>query len=152
MESGSRSAGESRKKENQPELLREAKRLLEPLAAGQAEAVTWDRDHGQWVRRSLSRTSEIAGWLDWTHLRQAWLVRTEKFAGQQRPAAGTLQGEGILALVRAHWGIENQGFRTLDMEWEEDYGRPWCSQGWAVDVVGYLRLLAYNVLQLAKGR
>ncbi|MBI3989589.1 MAG: hypothetical protein HY347_08225 [candidate division NC10 bacterium] len=23
---------------------------------------------------------------------------------------------------------------------------------WAVDVVGYLRLLAYNVLQLAKGR
>lgn len=63
-----------------------------------------------------------------------------------------LKGEGILALVRAHWGIENQGFRTLDMEWEEDYGRPWCSQGWAVDVLGYLRLLAYNVLQLAKGR
>lgn len=158
-------------KENQPELLREAKRVLEPVAAeGKAEAVTWDRDHGQWVRRSLYRTSEIAGWLNWTHLRQAWLVRTEKFAGEQRPAAGAqaqevedryfltnllwnrLKGEGILALVRAHWGIENQGFRTLDLEWEEDYGRPWCSQGWAVDVVGYLRLLAYNVLQLAKGR
>lgn len=60
-------------KENQPELLREAQRVLEPVAAaGQAEAVTWDRDHGQWVRRSLSRTSEIAGWLDWTHLRQGW--------------------------------------------------------------------------------
>lgn len=158
-------------KENQPELLREAKRVLEPLAAtGRAEAVSWDRDHGQWVRRSLYRTPEMAGWLEWTHLRQVWLVRTEKFCGEQRPPPGAkaevvedryfltnllwnrLKGEGILALVRAHWGIENQGFRTLDMDWEEDYGRPWCSQGLAVDVVGYLRLLAYNVLQLAKGR
>jgi hypothetical protein len=28
-----------------------------------------------------------------------------------------LDGEGILGVVRGHWGIENNGFRTLDMDW-----------------------------------
>lgn len=156
-------------KENQPELLREAQRLLLPLAAGQRpEAKVLDRDHGQWVRRSLWRTQACTGWLDWTHLRQVWLVRTEKFARQTTPRADSvpvavddhyyvtnllwrrLDGLGSLGVVRGHWGIENNGFRTLDMDWGEEHA--WCTKGAATDVLGWLRLWAYNLVGLLKGR
>jgi hypothetical protein len=50
-------------KENQPELWREAQRLLEPLTASQApEAKMLERYHGQWMRRSLWRAQACAGW------------------------------------------------------------------------------------------
>ncbi len=156
-------------KENQPELLREAQRLLLPLAARQRpEAQVLDRDHGQWVRRSLWRTQGCAGWLDWSHLRQAWFVRTEKFVRQTTPRADSvpvevadhyyltnlpwrrLEGVGILAVVRGHWGIEHNGFRTLDMAWEEEHA--WCTTGAATDVLGLLRLWAYNGVGLLTGR
>lgn len=156
-------------KANQPELRREAQRLLEPLAASQApEAHVLERDHGLWVRRSLWLTQECAGWLEWTHLRQVWLVRTEKFARQTTPRPDSvpvaiedhyyitnlpwkrLQGLGILGVVRSHWGIENNGFRTLDMDWQEEH--PWCTKGAATDVLGLLRLWAYNLVGLLKGR
>jgi hypothetical protein len=41
-------------KDNQPELLHDARRVLLPLAATQAPAAkVLERDHGQWMRRSL---------------------------------------------------------------------------------------------------
>jgi Transposase DDE domain len=156
-------------KANQPELWREAQRLLQPLAASQRpEARVLDRDHGRWVRRSLWRTAACAGWLDWSHLRQVWLVRTETFVRQTTPRADSvpvaaedhyyitnlgwqrLEGVGILGVVRSHWGIENNGFRTLDMDWQEEHA--WCTKGMATDVLGLLRLWAYNLLGLLKGR
>jgi hypothetical protein len=63
------------------------------------------------------------------------LVRTEQLTRQTTPRADRvpveeedhydlthlawrrLDGEGILGVVRGHWGIENNGFRTLDMDW-----------------------------------
>jgi hypothetical protein len=52
-------------KENQPELLREAQRVLPPLAATQRpEAKVLDRDHSQWVRRSLWWRAACTGWLE----------------------------------------------------------------------------------------
>ncbi|HSF29365.1 MAG TPA: ISAs1 family transposase [Candidatus Tectomicrobia bacterium] len=156
-------------KENQPELWREARRLLLPLAANQRpEAQVLDRDHGQWVRRRLWRTQECAGWLEWGHLRQIWLVRAEKFMRQTTPRADSvpgvgedhyyltnlpwqrLEGSGFLGVVRGHWGIENNRFRRLDMEWHEE--QAWCTRGAATDVLGLLRLWAYNLLNLLKGR
>jgi hypothetical protein len=157
------------RKENQPGLLQEAPRLLLPLAATQRpEARVLDRDHGQWVRRSLWRTAECAGWLDWSHLRQIWLVRTEEFVRQTAPRADSvpvavadhyyltnlpwnrLVGVAILGVVRSHWGIENNGFRTLDMAWQEE--QAWCTKGTATDVLGLLRLWAYNLVGLLRGR
>jgi len=156
-------------KENQPELWREAQRLLLPLAASQRpEAKVLERDHGRWVRRSLWRTQACAGWLEWRHLRQVWLVRTEKFTRQTTPRADSipavmedhdyltnlpwhrLDDFGILDVIRSHWGIENNGFRTLDMEWQEEH--PWCTKGTATDVLGLLRLLAYTMRGLLKSR
>lgn len=156
-------------KENQPGLVQEAQRLLVPLVATQrAEARVLERDHNQWVRRSLWRTQAWAGWMDWSHLRQVWLVRTEQFVRQTTPRADSvpvgvedhyylsniawkrLEGEEMLGLVRSHWGIENNGFRTLDLEWHEE--QAWCTTGAATDVLGLLRLWAYNLVGLLKGR
>lgn len=127
-----------------------------------------ERDHGQWVRRSLWRTQGCAGWLDWTHRRQAWLVRTEKCTRQTTPRADSepvavedhdsmtnlawhrLDGIGVLGVVRGHWGIENNGFRTLEMDWQEE--RAWWTKGAATEVLGWLRLWAYNLVGLLKGR
>jgi hypothetical protein len=106
--------------------------------------------------------------LDWAHLRQVWLVRTEKFTRQSTPRVDSmpvavedhdyltnlpwqrLDGMSLLSVVRGHWGIENNGFRTLDMEWQEE--RAWCTKGAATDVLGLLRLWAYNLVGLLKGR
>jgi hypothetical protein len=156
-------------KEHQPELLGEAEQRLQPLAASQwPEARVLDRDHGRWVRRSLWRTAACAGWWDWPHLRQVWLVRTETCVRQTTPRTDSvpvavedhysstnlgwkrLEGVGILGVVRSHWGIENNGFRTLAIDWQEE--RAWRTTGKATDVLGRLRLWAYNWLGLRKGR
>jgi hypothetical protein len=58
-------------KENQPELCREAQRLLKPLAVSQPpEAQMLELAHGQWVRRSPWRTQERGGGLEWSYLCQ----------------------------------------------------------------------------------
>ena len=61
-----------------------------------------------------------------------------------------LEGLGILGVVRGHWGIENHVFRTLGMERHEE--QAWCTKGAATDVLGLLRLWAYNLIGLLKGR
>jgi len=52
-----------------------------------------------------------------------------------------------LALVRAHWRIENNCFGRLDIEWQEDHGR-WVHRGNGLPVVSILRIVAYNLLQM----
>jgi hypothetical protein len=55
----------------------------------------------------------------------------------------------ILLVVRGHWGVENDCFWSLDTQWRED-AVPWCSQGRAVEVLSWLRLMACNLLQFAR--
>jgi hypothetical protein len=70
-------------KGNQPELLAEARRLLEPTTDSKTGAyrvateaeTSWERHQGKRIRRQLWRTTGIAGWGNWTHLRQVVLVR-----------------------------------------------------------------------------
>jgi hypothetical protein len=156
-------------KANQPDLMHEAQRVLVPLAASRGpEAKLLERDHGRWVRRRLWRTQGCAGWMGWSHLRQVWRGRTEKFSRQTTPRADRipeevedhddlpnlwwhrLDGAGILGVVRGHWGLENTGVRTLDVEWQEE--QAWCTKGAATEVLGLWRLWAYNVVGLLKGR
>ena len=150
-------------KGTQPELLREAERLLRPLTHMAPEAETpWEKAQGREVRRRLYRTDEIAGYHEWTHLKQAWLV-----AQETRSPDGTVEIEErffltnlhrgrltaaqTLVVVRGHWGIENDCFWSLDTQWHEDE-LPWSTTGSAVEVLGLLRLMAYNLLQLARKR
>ena len=152
-------------KETQPELRREAERLLVPMTATEPAAQTpWETAKGKQFRRSLWRTCEMAGYHDWAHLQQAWLVRTESrnkdgsnvvfvedryFLTSVRK--GRLTPTQILQVVRGHWGIENDCFGTLDMRWGED-ARRWATKGHAVEVLGVLRLMAYNLGQLLRVR
>jgi len=66
-------------KDNQPDLIAEAQRVLEPMVRSQApEATTpWERHRGTLMRRKLYRTAELDGWLGWDNLRQVWLVVQE---------------------------------------------------------------------------
>ena len=64
---------------------------------------------------------------------------------------GRLSAAQILTLVRAHWHVENNCFWSLDTQWKED-ALPWCSAGRAVEVLGLMRLMAYNLVQLARVR
>jgi len=52
----------------------------------------------------------------------------------------------LLALVRQHWGIENDCNWSFDMEFAEDDGA-WCTKNKAIFVLGALRMVAYNILQ-----
>jgi hypothetical protein len=157
-------------KENQPELLREAKRLLVPLLRGQppeAETAAWERDHrGRWIKRQMWRTFEIAGYLDWPHLQQAIVVRTLQRIGdpQRGPckteivedryfvsnlAAGhRLKGEHMLRAIRQYWQVEEHN-RMMDVELEED-DVPFTQVGDGVPVTTLLRVLAANLLALLR--
>jgi hypothetical protein len=143
----------------QPELLAEAERLLRLRRTPDAET-DWEPYQGAKVRRRFFRTAEIAGYHDWQHLRQAWLVETTVIDGDGTTEidrryfltnlpCGRLTPAQCLLLVRRHWGIENDCFWTLDVQWRED-ALPWCTQGRAVEVLSWLRLMAYNLLQLAR--
>ncbi len=155
-------------KGNQPELFAEAQALLEPKAKARSpEAETdWERRNGKRIRRRLWRTNEMAGIENsvgsWTHLRQTWLVRQETI-----DAEGKLQIEDryfissllwnyftpsqILLVIRLHWGVENDTFNSLDLQWRED-SAPWCTRGTAIWALGLLRLLAYNTVQVLRRR
>lgn len=155
-------------KGNQPELYAEAQRLLVIEAIEQEpEAETgWELRSGKKIRRRLWRSDEMRGFVNsvgtWSHLRQTWLVRQET-----KHADGTVEIEDryfissmtwnrlsphqILTLVRGHWGVENDGFNSLDLQWKED-NAPWVTQKQAVWVLGVLRLMAYNVVQYLRKR
>ena len=62
-----------------------------------------------------------------------------------------LTGCEILRLVRLHWGVENGCHWTMDVVLGED-ARPWCTQGEALRMLSWLRLLAYNTLRFLRHR
>jgi predicted transposase YbfD/YdcC len=146
-------------KSPQQELFREAERLLSTRRKASAET-PWERYRGKWVQRRLFRTNEMAGYHDWTHLRQVWRVEqtTRDDSGEIEKENryfltslpwGRLNNEQCLLVVRSHWRIENDCFGTLDLQWDED-SVPWCSRGQAIEVLSWLRLMAYNLLQQAR--
>ena len=150
-------------KDNQPELYREAQRLLLPQTQGAPLAQThWERHGTRSVRRALYRGEQLAGAHGWSHLRQVWLVRQSSrdkdgqitiedrfFLTNLRP--GRLTPQQVLLVVRNHWGIENDCFWSLDAQFGED-DHPWVTTGCALAVLGLLRLMAYNLLQWARKR
>lgn len=153
----------------QGEIFAEAKTLLEPKAQREApEAETpWERRGAKRIRRRLWRTEQLRGIQSsvgtWSHLRQTWLVRQETAMADGSVAEvedryfissvlwKRLKPGQILTLVRNHWGIENDAFNSLDLQWREDLG-PWCTQGDAVWGLGLLRLMAYNLAQYLRKR
>ncbi len=151
-------------KDNQPELRKFAQQQLatkvhqSPLAWMGPEA-----SNGIKIKRELWAHELPDGYLDWTGLRQLWLVRQtsankdgEVVSVEDRYlitnlAPGRLQPQEMLTLVRRHWAIENDCFKSLDVQWKEDR-KPWWTEGSAVPVLAVLRLMAYNLSQLLRKR
>lgn len=148
-------------KEGQPELLRELRRALLPQTSSAPLAHSdWERQKGHRVQRRLYRSVDVAGLPEWESLRQAWLVRAVHRFDDGREEIedrffisnvhiGRLNPSQILRVVRQHWSIENDCNWTLDLVLSED-DTPMCTQGTATLTLGLLRLLAYNLLQLAR--
>ena len=148
-------------KENQPQLWREAERLLGHLTEPEL-STDWECYQGKRIRYHLYRTSQIAGYLDWDHLKQVWRVekeiidregsrQTENHYRLTNLHWGRLKPAQILMVVRNHWGIENNCFWSLDVVWNEDT-KPWCTHNYALQVLGLLRLMAYNLVALLRFR
>lgn len=146
-------------KKNKPELHAEVKRVLgqrRKKRAPDAETL-WESCSGGKIRRRMWRTTELDGWNDWKHLRQAILVEqtTRDKDGKEtvelryfvsNVTTGYLNARQALNLVRLHWGIENDCNWTFDVQFGEDSGR-WCTQNKATLVLGVLRMIMYNILQ-----
>jgi len=149
-------------KGNQPELFHEAKRILG--AQTQAERSSdWEPYQGDQIRYHLYRTTEMEAYLDWSHLKQVWRVEKEVRKGKTSQIErenryyvtnlhrGRLKPEQILYVVRLHWAIENHCNWTMDVIWDEDR-KVWCGQGVGIQMLGLLRLMAYNVVSLLRCR
>jgi len=148
-------------KGNRRELWREATRVLG--AARDAEVTTaWEKYQGARVRYHLYRTTDLAGYLDWEHLKQVWRIEKERVKQNGTVERenryyvtnlhrGRFKPEQIVQVVRAHWGIENNCNWTMDVIWDEDT-KIWCGQGVALQALSLLRLMAYNLVALWRCR
>jgi len=151
-------------KGDQPTLFEEAKRLLgtgdrPPLDGWSAS--TEEVDGTRHVRRWFARTTEMNDWHDWACIRQTWRIRQHvvkdgKESWEDRYFItnlpwGRLSNTQCMRAIRAHWGVENDCFWTLDTQWKEDK-RAWVRKDRALELLGLLRLFAYNVLRLLRQR
>jgi hypothetical protein len=145
-------------KQDQPTLLEEAMRLLrhkrKPLA------VTHDIVGGEEVCRRLYKTDEMAGFLNWRHLRTTMRVESSKYdietgdlvSSESRYFISSLEPDNLtdeqwLRLVRQHWGVE-VCHNILDTAFEED-DHPWIQKDpQGALVVMLLRRIAYNMMSL----
>ena len=65
---------------------------------------------------------------------------------------GLLNPSEKLGLVRLHWGIENSHNWTMDVALNEDAGQPCQLSRDAIEVVGWLRIIGYNILSAWRER
>jgi hypothetical protein len=149
-------------KGNQPEWLREAERVLG--AQRQPELTSqWEPYQGHQIRDHLYRTTAMEASLSWSHLKQVWKVdkeirksKTGQITCEHRDYVtnvhrGRFKADQILYVLRSHWAIENNCNWTMDVIWDEDT-KTWCGQGVSIQVLGLLRLMAYNLVSWLRCR
>lgn len=141
-------------KANFHKLYPQARQALEQTTALASSEV---RAQGKHIRRELRRVSPPGG-STLVDLTELWGVRqlstqdngqvaTEDRVFAVSIPAQELTDEQRLALVRLHWGIENGPNFTADMLLKEDTQTP-CTAGSSVQVLGWLRLLGYNLVSV----
>jgi hypothetical protein len=146
-------------KNNQPTLLDEAVRLLGHLPYSEALAMTDDWTGDEYVVRRLWLTDEIAGYHEWDHMKVALRIETERqdrngnvLGREDRYLIASLGRKALtpeqwLRMVRAHWRVENDVHKTLDVVLREDE-RPWFRDPVGMLVAMVLRRVAYDILAL----
>ena len=152
-------------KGSQPTLQTEARAHLARRTTEQADAVTVDIRGKDEVTRRLYMTTEMAGFLDWSHLQTTLRVESEvvdietgevvpqKEEDVNRYFISSLESDKLTAsqwlkLVRMHWGVENNCHNTWDVAFEEDDRRWIVTDPKGAMNVMLLRRIAYNMLAL----
>ncbi|MFL5347446.1 MAG: ISAs1 family transposase [Hyalangium sp.] len=143
-------------KANQPTLHEYA---VKAIAAKQCppRARTQERAHGESVVRELWTHALAPGEVDFPGARLLLLVRQQhgkedgSFKEEYRYFVTSLDTtvfnfQQLLRLVRVHWGIENRHHWTLDVVLGEDARQPCRPTRTALEVVAWLRALAFNLL------
>jgi predicted transposase YbfD/YdcC len=146
-------------KANQPALLAEVRLLLDdPEAPARDRCATTDGDHG----RIETRRAEIihdAAWLAETHAFPGLKAIGKVTAAREQDGRTTLStryyllsrslsAARFLAVVRAHWQIENRLHWVLDVVLDEDRAR--ARKDHAPENLARLRRFALNVLRANK--
>jgi hypothetical protein len=146
-------------RDNQPELRKEAERLLGNQPAGKALGQTVDAVCGEVVTRRIWMTNKMLGWNGWTHLRTVVRIQSHKLdktTGTETVedryylssmAAERLTPDQWLLLIRRRWAVENACHNTFDTIPREDT-RPWLMLPQGMVVMMLLRRIAYNILTL----
>jgi predicted transposase YbfD/YdcC len=149
-------------KANQPTLHEYA---VQTLAAKQcpARARTEQREHGKTVVRELWTHALAPGEVDFPGARMLLLVRQQHWGDdgsceeEYRYFVTSLDTtlfnfKQLLRLVRVHWGIENRHHWTLDVVLGEDERQPCRPTRTALEVVAWLRALAFNLVSCFRAR
>jgi predicted transposase YbfD/YdcC len=149
-------------KANQPTLYEYA---VQALAAKQcpARARAQERAHGKTVVRELWTHALKPGEVDFPGARMLLLVRQQHwdddgtFEEEYRYFVTSLDTtvfnfQQLLRLVRVHWGIENRHHWTLDVVLGEDERQPCRPTRTALEVVAWLRALAFNLVSCFRAR
>ena len=128
------------------------------VAAERQTAVTTTKAHGRMETRALTRSTALAGYVDWPELGQAFrLVRKRALRG--KTTTQTVFGitslppdhadaRTLLHLTRQHWGIENRVFYVRDVTLGEDHCR--VRTGSAPVILSTLRNVVINLLSARK--
>lgn len=96
-------------------------------------------------------------------VRQLWLVEQHFFHDRAGPSVerryfvssmpkSMLSPNEKLSLVRLHWGIENGNHWTMDTAFQEDDRQPCQLSRRSVEVVCWLRAIAYNTVAVVRSR
>ena len=95
-----------------------------------AQAQTTDKGHGRIEVRKIAVTSEVVAHLDWPGAAQAVRIERTRIIGDKVSCevaylitslpARECGPERLLALNRAHWGIENKLHHVRDVSLNED--------------------------------
>jgi predicted transposase YbfD/YdcC len=114
-------------------------------------------DHGRIETRSIWTTTELNGYLDFPHVRQAFAIHRERVDKKTgKVTSETAYGvtsltpaqadpEQVLSINRGHWCIENKCHYILDWNYDEDRGR--IRTGYAPENVSRLRRFAIGLIK-----
>jgi predicted transposase YbfD/YdcC len=140
------------------------------IAQDRRTATTVGKGHGRQERRTLTASSDLAGYSDWPGLEQVFRLERHRAittSGKQTHevcygltslTADQASAADLLALTRAYWGIENGLHHCRDVTFHEDATRLTVGHAGRVMaalnnlVIGLLRLAGYTNLAAARRR
>jgi len=150
-------------KGNQPKLHALAEEMF-GASPGRLKTRSEERRNGSVIIRELHTltVNDIAE-VNMAGAQQLWRVRQQTFTGDKLVIEEVryfissipptlLAPTQQLALVRLHWGIENNHNWTMDVALTEDDVQPCQQNAGAIEVVAWLRVLGYNLLATWRAR